>query len=162
MSGNPHILRNETEKGPIAIALAPDRASKSTFDLLANTDIIGGSWMSTHYATELLRVDPNAPLEEGCLAVIRFNGGNAFMMRYETCGHDGNGRFCKRGSHDEMVHFGPIYMARKEINDELVKLVGRVVGCNREFPRPPPATYESPPPRPRKGVRALAGTAVRP
>lgn len=152
---------NMTDKDPIAIALSPEQASKSTFDLLACTDIIGGSWMSTQYAIELLKVDPKAPLEENCLAVVKFNGGNAFMTRYATCGHDGNGRFCKRGSPDEMVHFGPIYMARKEINDELMHLVGRVVGCDREFPRPRPVTYESPPSQPKKDVTARAGTAVR-
>lgn len=101
-------------------------------------------------------MDPKAPLEENCLAVIKFNSGNAFMTRYTTCGYDGNGRFCKRGSPEEMVHFGPIYMARKEINDELTQLVGRVVGCDREFPRLNPLTYESPTPRPKKGATALA------
>lgn len=135
-------------RGPISIALPPERASQYTGEILARTDIIGGSWMSTKYATELLTVDPKAPLEEGCLAVIKLNGGSMFMTRYESSqGHDGNGRFCKRGSPEELVYFGVIAMPRKDINDDLVTLVGRVVGCDREFPRPVPATYEGPPAR---------------
>lgn len=130
-------------EGPISSALPPEQASRHTINVLAYTDIVGGSWMSTEYATELLAVDPEAPLEEGCLAVIRFNRGSTFMTRYTSCGHDANGRFCKRGSPEEMVFFGVIYMRRKEINAGLIELVGRVVGCDREFPRPAPATYEA-------------------
>jgi hypothetical protein len=148
------------DHGPIAIAVPPEKASKSTYEILAFTDIIGGSWMSTQYAIELLKVDPKAPLEENCLAVIKFRSGGAFMTRYTTCGYDGNGRFCKRGSPEEMVYFGPLYMARKEINDDMMHLVGRVVGCDREFPRPQPLTYESPTLRPKKSARALAGRAA--
>lgn len=135
-------------KGPISVALPLERASGHTITVLAYTDIIGGSWMSTKYSTELLTVDPKAPLEEGCLAVIKFNGGSMFMTRYTSCGHDENGRFCKRGSPQEMVHFGPIYMRREQINDDLTQLIGRVVGCDREFPRLVPATYEGAQARP--------------
>lgn len=131
-------------RGPISSGLPPEQASRRTVNVLAYTDVIGGSWMSTKYATELLAVDPEAPLEEGCLAVIRFNSGSMFMTRYASCGHDANGRFCKRGSPEEMVCFGPIYMRRKQMNDELIQLIGRVVGCDREFPRPAPTTYEAP------------------
>ena len=143
------------DHGPIAVALSPEKASKSTFSVAAFTDVIGGSWMSTQYAVEFLTVDPVSQLEEGCLAVVKFNDGNAFMERFTTCGHDKDGRFCKRGSPEEMVNFGNIYMSRKEINGEIVTLVGRVVGHDREFPRPMPLTYGQPMRQPKKSEKEV-------
>lgn len=128
----------------IAKALPPARASRRAYQTLAYTDIIGGSWMSTKYATELLMVDPLAELEEDCLTVVGI-GDSTVMARYSSTGHDANGRFCRRGAPEEMVFFGSAYLSRDEVGRDGFRLLGRVVGCDREFPRELPATYSSGP-----------------
>ncbi len=119
-----------------AKVIDPARASSSAFTLLAKTDRIGRRGkLSYEYATELLTVDPAAPLEDDCLAVVTL-GGRPFLVRLTFRHRDSRGRFVKAGSPDEsfMTHFG-WHFGR---NDEVAHVLGRLVSVPRYFPRPLP------------------------
>ena len=129
-----------------AKGLPREKGSQFTVRMIVQTDVIGGSYLDTKYAQELLEVDIFAEPEDGCLVVTIFKDGTPFMRRWRSTGKDEAGRFVPRGSDAECIELGFVKASRAELRpdraDGFLKLIGRVLGPDREFPRNRPATYD--------------------
>jgi hypothetical protein len=114
-------MTKAAESVVLAKALPPDQASKFVYAVEACTEVIGGNPFDTKYAIERLLIDPLAVPEDGALVVAQLCS-NALRMNVWTKRRGGkfalNGIVCDRDDID--VH---------------VRILGRVVGFDRHFPR---------------------------
>lgn len=110
-------------------------------EMLVDTDVIGGTVFDTKYATELLVVDLDGEPQDGDLVVRKFVGsGRPHLARFRRTGRDQDGRFVPAGDPREAVDLGVISITKEDF--DLVRVLGRVIGPDREFPRVMPSIYK--------------------
>lgn len=110
-------------------------------EMLVQTDVIGGTVFDTKYATELLVVDLDGEPHDGDLVVRKFVGtGRPHLARFRRTGRDQDGRFVPSGDPREVVDLGVIGITSADSN--FVRVLGKVIGPDRDFPRAMPSTYK--------------------
>ncbi len=107
-----------------------DVAGPFTIPMLANTDVIGGTVYDTIYRSERVLVDPDAELEDDCLIVMQFYGGEPRVRRWQRTGRDCNGRFIRAGDPREAFFNGCFLYATEHLSSDRNwwRILGRVVG----------------------------------
>lgn len=121
---------------PYGKTLPRERAGEFLVQIRTYTDLIGGPINRRQYAIEDLLVDPDAELEDGCLIVAQFAGSPPRLMGFVGfMGRDHNGRFVPVGDPRECytVTCG-LRVARSE-KTRIFRIIGRLVGEPRRFPR---------------------------
>lgn len=119
---------------PMPLIISPKDASKFTFEIIAFTDIIGGTALDTKYAKEVLTIDPFGELQNNCLIVVQFCGGEPHMCTWKKTGRDGNGRYIPSGHKDEYFSVSPGVLYCCADIGKNIHIHGRVVGSPRIFP----------------------------
>jgi len=99
--------------------------------VLAMTDIIGGTVLARVYRREMVLIDPDAEMEDDCLIVMQFEGGEPYMAGWRRTGRDANGRFVPADDVREcaILDFGLRYPWRQ--SSKWIRVLGRVVGKSR-------------------------------
>lgn len=125
-----------------ALSAAREAVREFFVEMLVSTDVIGGSVYDTKYAVELLTVDLGAEPQDGDLVAVLFGGRKSrpHMARFRRTGRDLNGRFVPSGDPQEGVELSYVVAI---LPDPHVRVLGRVIGPEREFPRAKPSTYKT-------------------
>ncbi|TKD40629.1 MAG: hypothetical protein E5W98_20560 [Mesorhizobium sp.] len=105
-----------------------EKRHDSPFHVIAFTDCIGGAVMERHYRSEEILVDPGGRLDEPCLVVFKFRGGDAYLATCEPTRHAEDGRFARKGESHVLLN-GCIRLNLKDV--KCIRVLGRVVGDRR-------------------------------
>lgn len=129
------VLNSLTYDVHFGKALLKEDAGDFVFTIKARTELLGGPFYDRKYAYEELLVDPDADLEDNCLVVAQYLGGQPFLTGYlGFTGRNKHGKFVRHGDPEECYEITIGLVNEREPKDEFLRIIGRYVGPPRRFP----------------------------